>query len=116
MSLPLLASKEAINMEAAWSRRIKVRDGFLCRVERKVGLKWRPCLRTATDGAHIVRRHQCAKAKFDDAVGVSACRDCHDMLDGRRSEYKVRVPIDRQRAAWDAIKLASKVMTIGDRP
>ena len=116
MSRPLIASRKTENEENAWAARIKRRDDGKCQLLRS-DKHFQPCGRGGQlDGAHIYRRASCAKAKFDDAVGVSACRDCHDMLDGRRWDYEVRVPIDRRRAAWDVIKLASKVMTIGDRP
>jgi hypothetical protein len=116
MSRPLIANRETKNEESAWAARIKRRDGGKCQILRS-DRYWTACLRGGQlDGAHIYRRAQCAKAKFVDAVGISSCRDCHDVLDGRRWDYEVRVPLDRRRAAWDAIKLASKVMTIGDRP
>lgn len=114
MSKPLIVSKETKSDEAGWSRRIKARDKSLCQFERKVGGSWRPCLRSGSDGAHIYRRWKCGKAKFDDAVGLTACRECHVLYDTYSAG--VRVPIARHRAAYDVIKAASKVMTIGERP
>jgi hypothetical protein len=117
LSRPLIVSKETKNDESAWAARIKRRDRGLCCFERRVGPRmWVMCARKGTDGAHIYRRHHCGKARFVDSVGITACRDCHDNFDGRRSDIEVRVPVARRRAAYDTIKKVSKVMTIGDRP
>jgi hypothetical protein len=114
MSRPLIVSKETKNTEAAWSQRIKRRDKGLCCFERRKGRMWVMCARSGTDGAHIYRRPHCGKAKFDDAVGITACRECHDLYDNYSLD--VRVPVQRKRAAFDAIAKVSKVLTIGDRP
>jgi hypothetical protein len=110
----LIVSKETKNEESAWSTRIKKRDRGLCCFERRKGRMFVMCGRQGTDGAHIYRRMHCGKAKFDDAVGITACRECHTAYDNYSED--VRVPVQRKRAAFDAIKKVSKVMTIGDRP
>jgi len=114
VSKPLIANRETKNEESAWSARIKKRDKGLCQFER-ADKGWKPCHRSGTDSAHLYRRFQCGRAKFDDAVAVAACRDCHVSFD--RYEYEVvRAPIDRLRSAWDAINAVSRVMVMGPRP
>jgi hypothetical protein len=114
MSKPLIVNAETKAEETAWSARVKKRDKSLCQFLR-ADKGWKPCHRDGTDGAHIWRRWKCGKARFHDDVGIAGCRECHNSWDAY--EYAlVGVPIDRLRAAWDAITAVNKVNVIGDRP
>jgi hypothetical protein len=109
---PLQPRKDTKAQESAWALRVKKRDKYLCQFESVLtGLR---CLQKASDAAHVYRRFYCGKAKFNDDVGMAACRTCHVEFDTYTGT--VRVPLGRQRAAWDAITAVCKIPLPGERP
>lgn len=73
--------------------------------ERKHGQSaWVECgSREATDAAHIIRRRHCGEYWDAQELLILACRQCHDIYDGRvlnAAPYRVRVPRHRAQAAW----------------
>ena len=114
---PIQARKDTKASESAWARRVKERDKYKCMFETRISIHndvYMQCGVKATDAAHIYRRWLCGKAKFHDDVGLAACRTCHTAFD----QYvgNVRVPIERHRAAYDAITAVCKIPLPGERP
>ena len=107
LTRPLIAQFETKAAEARFVRKVRERDGFVCRMERRKGRGWQPCLRHGDDTAHIISRNQCASAVFDPRVGIRACRRCHDDYDRHRPG--VRVPPARFAAAFRLVSARSKV-------
>ena len=61
LTRPLTPSWETQADEARFVRLVRERDGFVCRMERRQGRSWRPCLRNAHDTAHIICRRGCGR-------------------------------------------------------
>jgi 5-methylcytosine-specific restriction endonuclease McrA len=93
------------------------RDGMICQMERRAGAlataygttSWFPCRHSGTQAAHIYRRRECGRAKYDPDVVVMACEDCHRRYDDD-SDTSVRVRPEAEERAWNAISKASKVL------
>jgi hypothetical protein len=93
------------------------RDGQLCQMERLAGplLKtygsqsWIACREIGREAAHVYRRRECGRAKYDPDVVVMACQNCHRRYDDD-SDYTVRVRAVDEERAWQAIIKASKVL------
>ena len=107
LTRPLMPSWETKADEARFVRLVRERDGFVCRMERRRGRSWQPCLRHAQDTAHIICRRECGREAFNPLVGIRACRRCHDAYD--RHEPGVRVPPQRFAAAFRLVSAHSKV-------
>lgn len=99
----------------AFSRGVLERDGRKCRMQMWVGRFNGEALHNGwiehgtrgnpdnpIDPAHIYPRNHCGDFWDDPIVGLAACRNCHDRLDGSlRDKVVVRVPPDREKAAFD---------------
>ncbi len=85
------------------------RDGEHCQMETASGSAWMVCKRRATQAAHVYRRRECGRAKYDPDVVVMACEPCHRSYDDD-SRYDVRVRPEHEERAWAAIIKASKVL------
>ena len=107
LTRPLVANRETKAAEAAFVDGVRERDGFVCRMERRRGRGWRPCLRYGRDTAHIICRRECGPIEFDKRVGIRACRPCHDAYD--RHKPGVRVPPTRFAIAFRLVVAHSKV-------
>ena len=107
LTRPLIAQFATKSAEARFVRLVRERDGFVCRMERRRGRGWRPCLRHAQDTAHIICRRECGREVFHPLVGIRACRRCHDAYDLHRAG--VRVPPARFAAAFRLVVARSKV-------
>lgn len=113
MTRPLLGRKDTRSAEAAFVREVRERDGYTCRMLVWRGAVtlvqggWVECGAYASDTAHIIKRNECGKVKFDSIVGIRACRRCHDIYDGRRPG-EVYTPLDRLEAARALVFASSK--------
>jgi hypothetical protein len=113
MTRPLLARRDTRTEEAAFVRAVRMRDGFTCRMmiwRGTVALDqgaWVECGEYASDTAHIIKRNDCGKVKFNPIVGIRACRRCHDIYDGRRPG-EVYTPFDRLEAARALVFASNK--------
>jgi hypothetical protein len=112
MSRPMIANADSKAAERRWMRAIDKRDGFRCRMERRIGA-WVECGARPPkfDHAHIFPRRECAKAIFDEKgrTGIKSCRLCHNSLDGLGDGDKriVRVPPVMQTLAAQVVFLNS---------
>lgn len=88
-----------------FSRLVRSRDGYRCRMERWVDGKWYECLSDSPlTAAHIYGRADCGESKHCEEVGITACVPCHDRYDLRTFKgAPVRVPPEREQAAYDFI-------------
>jgi hypothetical protein len=94
-------------LDAAFSRKVKERDGNVCRMEIWNGSAWvqhgiRGSADNPLDAAHVYSRTKVGKWKFEPINGVCACRNCHDRYDGRDvgDGAPVRISPARERAAY----------------
>jgi hypothetical protein len=121
VSRPILARKDTKADEAKQRRLVTERDRNYCKFELllKVGGKasWVMCGRNATDTAHVIRRHQCCKARFMPEVAIRACRECHNAFDrnvlGERGLLDVRVNPEFLKRAVEVVNQHSKVKIYG---
>lgn len=121
MSRPLQTSAEHRRREAAQSRAVKARDKNdgkpCCRLERRYhatnGFVWRECGKSGQmDTVHIIPRRQCGDVWDHPDVALTGCRECHDTLDLNiigEAHFKVRVPYQRAKVAWDLVVTNTKV-------
>ncbi len=68
---------DTVAKDAAWSRAVLKRDGYLCQA-RFAGI----CTSTATHAHHVVARSQRPDLKHDTRVGVGLCASCHSHVHG----------------------------------
>lgn len=110
--------------ESAFSSGVKKRDGYHCRMERwdRKAKAWNVhgfggSPNNPLFAAHIYGRDNCGEIKFKEVVGITSCLDCHDVYDHRdvSGRIDVRVPPDRERAAYKAICLAVTTFTVPRR-
>lgn len=67
------------------------------------------------DPSHIYPRSQLSPGTmFNPLVALASCRDCHDKYGAR--DDTVRVPPDRESAAWKFINLAASRWEIKSLP
>ena len=92
--------------EGYWRRKVRERDGDVCRMEINLGGGWRQCGAEAHHTAHIYRRHACGLAKFEPDVAIRACYDCHREFDSRGGA--VRVPAYAEERAYKTIVAFAK--------
>jgi hypothetical protein len=90
------------------------RAGGTCEFEVLTPQGWKRCPHRGQEAAHApYPRRECGRAWEDPDVVLWACRPCHiahadpALAKGR----KVRVPVDREAAAWAVIMAVSKVLT-----
>jgi hypothetical protein len=98
-----------------WKKKFRdgvfARDGRICRMEQWINGGWTECgsLGSTTnpiDPSHIYRSDDCGSAKGEPLVGIASCRKCHDRYEGKLRDVAVRVPPDREEAAYRLISLA----------
>lgn len=108
---PLLARSDTKRDDAKQRREAIARDGFACCFERWFKSEgWLKCGNSATDTAHIYPRRECGRASSSVIVVLRACRRCHDEFDGHGDgSIFVRVPPDREAAAYKLISMSAKV-------
>lgn len=110
--------------EAAWSKAVKERDGYICRLER-----WNHLMGIYVEcgshgsgvnplaSAHIIGRpHLSPKTIFDVDLGITACATCHSWYDSDKSETLVRVPPVREERAYNTALAGCKVAPPRRRP
>jgi hypothetical protein len=68
---------------------------------------WVRCNAPAVDTAHIFKRADCGKAKYDPRCSLAACRACHERYDANR--IGISVALDTMDEATKVIDKASKV-------
>lgn len=101
-----------------WKKKFRdgvfARDGRVCRMEIwdaqpgtwfEHGVKGSPD--NPIDPSHIYGSDNCGTVKGEPIVGVASCRKCHQRYEGKlRDGVSVRVPPDREDAAWRLISVA----------
>ncbi|GAC1314178.1 MAG: hypothetical protein NVSMB21_25480 [Vulcanimicrobiaceae bacterium] len=100
---PSARQKQTASEYARQRREAIDRDGPRCQLEINLLGTWYACGHTATETAHIERRHVCAKARAHVDVVLRACHPCHELFDSRLAPERVRVPAERMKQCYDTI-------------
>ena len=105
------ARPETLKWKKKFRDGVFARDGRICRMEIWNGYGWfehgiKGSASNPIDPSHIYPSTQCGSVKGEPIVGIASCRDCHRRYEGKLRDHAVRVPPDREEAAYRLITIA----------
>lgn len=106
------ARSETLKWKKKFRDGVFARDGRVCRMEIWSAGGWvehgvKGSADNPIDPSHIYSSDVCGSAKGEPIVGIASCRYCHRRYEGKlRDRVTVRVPPDRERAAYRLISVA----------